>query len=168
MAERSGIKSSSSKMPLKLGIISDTHGILRPEAVDALRGCNLIIHAGDIGGHEILMKLKKLCKVVAVRGNVDGEFGVKELKESEIVTAGKFNLYVVHKVTDFLPGGQKEKIDVVIYGHSHKSSIKYRGGTLFFNPGSAGRRRFNLPVSLGIITVRKNTLKPELIEISTK
>ena len=152
----------------RLGIISDTHGLLRPEAADELQGCDLIIHAGDIGGIKILDELSKICRVVAVRGNIDDDLEYGGLKLNEIVSIGNFELLVVHNINDYKPDVIKRKIDAVIYGHSHIPSIEYRDEILFFNPGSAGRRRFKLPVSLGIITIQKNSLKPQLIELSAK
>lgn len=150
---------------MKIGVISDTHGLLRPEAVETLRGSDLIIHAGDIGDAGILDELKKISPVAAVRGNIDQDIDVNELKMIEIISAGKFNILVIHKIGDFVPEAFKEKIDAVIFGHSHIPSMEYKDGILYFNPGSAGRRRFKLPVSMGIITIKNNSLIPELINL---
>ena len=129
-------------------MISDTHGLLRPEAVEALKGSELIIHAGDVGAPEILEALGRIAPVVAVRGNVDTAPWARTLPVTEVVEAGGSLLYVLHQVDhlDLDPGAAG--FAAVIYGHSHKPSAEIRRGVLFLNPGSAGPRRFNLPVTL--------------------
>jgi putative phosphoesterase len=134
--------------PRTIGLISDTHGLLRPQALRALAGSDLIIHAGDVGDPEILEALKTVAPVFAVRGNVDTQPWAAVLPENEIVEAEAATIYVLHDVhaLDLDPGAAG--FHVVVSGHSHKSSRTERGGVLFVNPGSAGPRRFDLPVTI--------------------
>ncbi len=148
-----------------VGVISDTHGLLRPEALAALRGSDLIIHAGDIGSADILPKLKRLAPVHAVRGNADTAAWARGLPETAVVEAGEVLIYVLHdlKALDLKPG--PAGFAAVISGHSHKPVEDWRDGVLYFNPGSAGPRRFRLPVSVGKIVIEGTKLNPELIMI---
>jgi len=132
----------------RIGLISDTHGLLREEAVEALRGSELIIHAGDVGKPEILEALKKIAPVVAVRGNVDTEPWAQALPETVVAEAGAAMIYVLHdvKALDFNPGASG--FQIVVSGHSHKPGKTERDGVLYINPGSAGPRRFQLPVTV--------------------
>jgi uncharacterized protein len=128
-----------------VGVISDTHGLMRPEALAALRGVELIIHAGDIGGPEVLAALRALAPVVAVRGNNDvGPWAAALPEHVDFDVAGR-RVHLVHDVADARPAGA----DVVIAGHSHQPRNERVGGALYFNPGSAGPRRFKLPIALG-------------------
>ena len=136
-----------------VGVISDTHGLLRPEAIEALRGCELIVHAGDVGSPDILSALKDLSPVYAVRGNIDREPWAKTLAETAWVPAGQARLYVLHQLPELDPSLIGEGCAAVIYGHSHKPAAEYRGPVLYLNPGSAGPRRFRLPVSLARIEI---------------
>ena len=131
--------------------ISDTHGLLRGEAVRALRGVDLIIHAGDIGNAEVLDGLRVIARLVAVRGNNDHGAWARALRITETIAVADVRIHVIHDVKTLrrVPG-----VDVVIAGHSHRPSIEERDGVLFLNPGSAGPRRFTLPVSLAVLTVR--------------
>src|SRR5664279_2519756 len=130
-----------------LGVISDTHGLLRPEAVAALVGCDRILHAGDVGAPEILDALAKIAPVTAIRGNVDTAPWARRLAKTEVVEAGGISIYMLHDLgqLDLKPGTAGFR--VVIFGHSHTPEIKEKNGVLYFNPGSAGPRRFHLPVS---------------------
>src|SRR5690349_4613721 len=131
-----------------IGLISDTHGLLRQEALDALQGCERIIHAGDVGGPQILERLRMLAPVTAVRGNVDrGEWAV-ELPMTATVKAGPALIYVLHDVNQLEVDAASAKFNMVISGHSHKPSSTERSGVLYVNPGSAGPRRFRLPVTI--------------------
>src|ERR1700692_3245023 len=131
-----------------IGLISDTHGLLRPEALSALDGSDLIIHAGDVGGPEILEELRRLAPVVAVKGNVDTDAWCADLPETAVADAGSSLIYVLHdlKALDLKPAAAG--IAMVVSGHSHKPVCEERGGVLYVNPGSAGPRRFNLPVTV--------------------
>ncbi len=148
-----------------IGVISDTHGLLRPAAVAALRGSDLIVHAGDIGKREVLTGLERIAPVVAVRGNVDLGDEWKDTPLTEVVTAGSLHLYVLHKIEDLDLAPEAAGFAAVIYGHSHRAAIERRRGVLYFNPGSAGPRRFRLPLTLGRLTVNGGELHPELIPL---
>lgn len=147
-----------------LGIISDTHGLLRPEAINALQGVELIIHAGDIGKPEILDQLEKIAPAVAVRGNVD--YWANHLKMTEVVEVGDALLYVLHDLGTLDLDPKAAQMDAVIYGHSHQPSIESKHGVLYLNPGSAGPRRFDLPVSVALLHVTGKQLEAELVTLS--
>jgi putative phosphoesterase len=151
---------------LLIGVISDTHGLLRPEAVEALRGCALIIHAGDVGALEILDTLREIAPVVAVRGTVDGDavFGV--LREREVVEIAQHRIYVLHDLAQFDRDPVADRLSAVITGHSHVPRIEHREGVLFLNPGSAGPRRFKLPITLAHVSVVGGRLRAELIDLT--
>ena len=148
-----------------IGVISDTHGLLRQEAIDALQGCARIIHAGDVGSPDVLEQLRRLAPVVAVRGNVDKGRWAMALPWSEAVELGGHTIYVLHILADLdlkpSPGG----ISAVVYGHSHIPSIEERDGVLYLNPGSAGPRRFSLPVSIARMSVVAGRLTARIIEL---
>jgi uncharacterized protein len=146
-----------------IGVISDTHGLLRPEAVQALQGVELIIHAGDVGGTGILPALEKIAPVTAVRGNVDHGGWAGRLKHSEVVDIHGFSFYILHDFQELDLSPKAAGFDAVIFGHSHKPSITWREEVLLLNPGSAGPRRFNHPVALAIIDIKEGILDPRII-----
>ena len=150
---------------MKIGVISDTHGLLRPEAIAALSGVDRILHAGDVGDAGILKTLETIAPVTAIRGNVDTAGSCAELPATEIITADGATLYMLHDehALDLDPGAAG--ISCVISGHSHRPAIEHRKGILFFNPGSAGPRRFNLPVSLGFLQVKDEGLSASLLHL---
>ena len=148
-----------------IGVISDTHGLLRREAVDALHGCGRIIHAGDVGDPDILERLRRIAPVVAVRGNVDGGRWALALPMSEVVELEGHAIYVRHIVDEIDVVASLEGISAVVYGHSHKPSIEHRGGVLYLNPGSAGPRRFKLPVTVARLSVVDGQLAAEIVEL---
>ena len=148
-----------------IGVISDTHGLLRPEAVEALRGSDLILHAGDVGGAEILDELAKLAAVRAIRGNVDTEPPLRKLPDIEVVEVDEVSIYVIHNVHDLDLNPRAAGLAAVVSGHSHKPAIETRDGVLYFNPGSAGPRRFSLPVTVGKLRIRKGKLAAEVVEL---
>lgn len=155
-------------MPTKtvtIGVISDTHGLLRPEALTALRGSEAILHAGDIGDPEILKALERIAPVTAVRGNIDTAAWARALPETNILEVSGLNIYVLHNVQELDLNPAAAGFAAVIFGHSHQPVIENRKGVLFFNPGSAGPRRFSLPISLGKLRVKTGRLHPELIEL---
>jgi putative phosphoesterase len=154
-----------SEAPRDIGVIADTHGLLRPEAVRLLRGSQLIIHAGDVGDPHILDELRRLAPVAAVRGNVDGGDWAKALPMTEDLMIGARHLHVLHILADLAVAPEAAGIAAVIFGHSHKPEISYSEGVLYFNPGSAGPRRFKLPVTLGRLLLTDDHLRPEIIEI---
>ncbi len=150
--------------PSRLGLISDTHGLLRREAVEALRGSDLIIHAGDVGDPKILKELRKLAPVVAVRGNVDTEEWAETLPLTTVVEAGSVLIYVLHDV-NALDMDPAAGIRVVVSGHSHKPTKLKRDGVLYVNPGSAGPRRFQLPITVARLNLAEKPWKLELVDL---
>jgi uncharacterized protein len=136
------------KTGTQIGVISDTHGLLRPEAIEALLGSDLILHAGDIGTPEILEELSTIAPVVAVRGNNDVGAWARTIPESETIAIENVSIHLLHIAKDLKLDPKTAGVQVVISGHSHKPSIEEREGILFLNPGSAGPRRFKLPVSI--------------------
>lgn len=151
-----------------IGVISDTHGLLRPEAVQALQGSQYIIHAGDVGDPEILKRLEEIAPVMAVRGNVDVESWAKKLPETDVLEAVGVSIYVLHNIDQLDLKPEAAGFAAVIYGHSHKPAAKMRNGVLFFNPGSAGPRRFSLPVTVGRIIVEGGRARAEVVELLSK
>ena len=150
---------------IAIGVISDTHGLLRPEAVDALRGSQHIIHAGDVGEPEILEQLATIAPVNAIRGNVDRGAWARKLPETEAVEIGGISIYVLHDLAKLDLDPEAGGFHLVIYGHSHVPKQEIRGGVLYFNPGSAGPRRFKLPVTVGRLTVAGGAIHGEIIPI---
>jgi putative phosphoesterase len=146
-----------------VGVISDTHGLLRPGAVAALDGSDLIVHAGDVGDPAILEALRAIAPVHAVRGNVDTGAWAASLPPVDVVEAAGRHLYVLHRVEDLDLDPAAAGFDAVIYGHSHRPGAERRGGVLYLNPGSAGPVRFRLPVSLARLAVEPDGLRHELI-----
>jgi putative phosphoesterase len=148
-----------------IGVISDTHGLMRREALDVLRGCDRIIHAGDVGSPDVLDALRALAPTFAVRGNVDAGDWASGLPMTELVEAGEALIHVLHDVSelDFDPGDAG--FAAVVFGHSHQPLIERRKGVLFLNPGSAGPRRFKLPIAVARIEARGRELHPEIIEL---
>lgn len=149
---------------MNIGVISDTHNLMRPEALRALAQSDLIIHAGDVGSPQILERLKEVAPTIAVRGNMDKDQWAKALPFDEACDVGGRTVYVLHclDVLDLDPVG---RFDAVIFGHSHVPSNTVRKGVLYFNPGSAGPRRFSLPVTVGRITVTPNGLSGEIVHL---
>jgi uncharacterized protein len=151
--------------PKRIGMISDTHGLLRKEAVEALRRSELIIHAGDVGKPEILEELRKVAPVIAVRGNVDTETWARALPETAVVEAGATLIYVLHdmKALDLNPAVAGFRI--VVSGHSHKPGKSERDGVLYINPGSAGPRRFQLPVTVARLLLEEERWDVEFVDL---
>jgi putative phosphoesterase len=152
---------------LLIGVISDTHGLLRPEAVQALRGCSSIIHAGDVGKLEILDQLRRVAPVTAVRGNVDVGDEFAALPERVIVTIAEHRVCVLHDLAQLGCDPRAEGYSAVITGHSHVPRIEQRDGVLYLNPGAAGPRRFKLPITLAHLTVEHGQLQARLVDIGT-
>lgn len=148
-----------------VGVIADTHGLVRPAALEALAGSDLIVHAGDIGSPDVLAALEAIAPVTAVRGNVDRAAWARDLPETAAVEAGAARLYVLHDLNalDLDPAGS---FAAVIAGHSHRPRLEARDRVLYFNPGSAGPRRFRLPVSVGRLQVRGAHVTGKLIELA--
>jgi uncharacterized protein len=161
-------RNAAGKTPQKIGLISDTHGLLREEALKALRGSDLIIHAGDVGDSNILEALRKLAPVVAVRGNVDTEEWAKSLPETAAVEAGAVNIYVLHdsKALDLDPSAAG--FQIVVSGHSHKPGQTEQKGVLYVNPGSAGPRRFSLPITVALLDLTGKPWSVEFIDLEKR
>jgi uncharacterized protein len=150
---------------MRIGIISDTHGLLRPEAQRALLGVDLIIHAGDLGAPEILTQLKRIAPVFAVRGNVDTQPWAQELPPATVVQTGGFCFYVLHNLQDLDLKPKAAGFDAVISGHTHQPEQRYDAGVLYLNPGSAGPRRFHLPVTLALMELSRKPWKAEIVPL---
>jgi uncharacterized protein len=148
---------------LNIGVISDTHGLLRPEAIEALRGSERIIHAGDVGDPEILEQLAAIAPVTAVRGNVDKATWARELSDTQVVEVGGVEIYVLHNLEELDLKPEAAGFSAVIYGHSHVPKQEVRNGVLYFNPGSAGPRRFKLPVTAGRVSVQRGEVFGEIV-----
>jgi len=150
---------------MEIGVISDTHGLLRPEALEALRGSQHIIHAGDVGDPAIVVKLAEIAPVTAVRGNVDYGEWAKKLPETNAVELGGVSIYVLHILDRLDLKPEASGFAAVIYGHSHIPKQETKNGVLYFNPGSAGPKRFSLPISIGRLTIADGALKAEVIDL---
>ncbi len=150
---------------MRIGVISDTHGILRPEAVRALQGVELIIHAGDVGDPAILAELKKIAPVFAVRGNVDTEPWARELPATAVVQANGASFYVLHNLQELDLKPQASGFAAVFSGHTHQPMQERRDGVLYLNPGSAGPKRFNLPISLALVDTGIRPWKIEIVQL---
>lgn len=148
-----------------IGVISDTHGLLRPEAIAALRGSDRIIHAGDIGDPAILDRLAEIAPVTAVRGNVDREAWAKSIAETELLEVDGASIYILHILENLDLQPKASGIQAVIYGHSHVSKQEMKDGVLYFNPGSAGPKRFNLPVTVGKFIVAAGKIRSQVVQL---
>ncbi len=146
-----------------IGIISDTHGLLRPEALQQLHGSEHIIHAGDIGAPEIVPQLEKIAPVTAIRGNVDTQPWARRFAETEVVELGGLHIYVIHDVNALDLNPKSAGFAAVISGHSHQPKQETKNNVLFFNPGSAGSRRFKLPISVGRLEIVHGDLRCEIL-----
>lgn len=148
-----------------VGVISDTHGLLRPEAVEALRGSSHILHAGDVGTPEILESLREIAPVTAVRGNVDRGAWASVLPQSEVIEIDGVSIYMLHILDELDLKPEAAGFNVVVYGHSHKPASESRARVLYFNPGSAGPRRFKLPVTVGKLIVGGGKVHGEIVTL---
>jgi uncharacterized protein len=148
-----------------VGVISDTHGLLRPEAVEMLRGSEHIIHAGDIGAPEIIPALEKLAPVTAIRGNVDQMAWCRKFSETEVVELAGIHIYIIHDVNAMDLNPKAAGFAAVISGHSHKPSQEIKDGVLYFNPGSAGPRRFKLPITVGRLEISGGRLAATVLSL---
>ena len=148
-----------------VGVISDTHGLMRPAALAALRGSDLIIHAGDVGRPEVIETLRKLAPIFVVRGNVDTAGWAASLPMTETVTVGELSFFVIHEISALDRDPAAAGFAAVVYGHSHQPAIETRDGVLLLNPGSAGPRRFTLPVAVARVRVSGRQLRPEIVEL---
>jgi uncharacterized protein len=151
---------------MRVGLISDTHGLLRPEAVERLRGAAHVIHAGDIGGAEILAGLRMLAPLTAVRGNNDRAPWANAVRATETVQIGKVRVYVVHDLAELDIDPAADGFRIVVSGHSHRPLIQERAGVLYVNPGSAGPRRFRLPVAVARVEIEGTDVRATIEELA--
>ena len=151
---------------MRIGVISDTHGLLRPEAVRQLATVDHIIHAGDIGSPEVIRELEKIAPVVAIRGNNDKGEWASDIPDDAVVTLGNRRIYVLHNVNDLDCDPAAVGFDIVISGHSHRPSAKIKDGVLYLNPGSAGPRRFTLPIAVAMLELTEDRINPRIYEIA--
>ena len=157
------------KKRITIGLISDTHGLLRPEAVEALRGSDVILHAGDVGGAAVLEALGQIAEVIAVRGNNDEAPWAFTLQETMRMTIGGADILLIHDVKSLAIEPADEGIAAVVSGHSHRSNVTRQSGVLWVNPGSAGPRRFRLPVSVGRIIAEEGApLRAEILPLDAQ
>jgi hypothetical protein len=148
---------------VKIGVISDTHGLLRPEAVAALRGSDYIIHGGDVGDPAVLDKLAEIAPPTAVRGNVDHGVWARKIPATNVLEVKDVSIYVLHSLQDLDLKPEAAGFAVVVSGHSHVPKQEVKHGVLYFNPGSAGPRRFKLPVSVGRLVAENHTVRGEIV-----
>ncbi len=150
---------------MKVGVIADTHGLLRPEVLQVFAGVEHILHAGDVGSVAVLDGLRAIAPVTAIRGNIDRTGACAELPAEEYVTLGGINIYMLHDVHTLSLEPSAAGVSVVVFGHSHKPLLEERRGVLFFNPGAAGARRFSLPVCVGLLQIENSALTMEHITL---
>ena len=162
------MRKQSGTKPTLVGVISDTHGLIRPEALSALADADLIIHAGDIGKPEVIVALRSIAKVTAVRGNNDRDKWAREFPETATLRAGQVRIFVIHNIKGlgFDPAGAG--FHIVISGHSHRPSVIKKDGVLYLNPGSAGQRRFKLPVAVARLRVKGILVDAEVVELGVQ
>ena len=153
-------------MTKKIGVVSDTHGLLRPEVAPALKGVDQILHLGDVGKTAILDELRKIAPVTAVRGNVDHEGACAKLPETEVVLVNEHYMYMLHDLKTLHLDPAAAKFAAVLSGHTHVPNYITKKGVLYFNPGSCGPRRFDLPVTVGLLTIKDGELKPEIVYLN--
>jgi putative phosphoesterase len=154
---------------ITVGLISDTHGLLRPEALDLMRGSDIIVHAGDIGDPAVVAELARLAPVTAVRGNIDTGTWAQSIPETAALEVdGATRLYVLHNIKDLDLDPAAAGFRAVVYGHSHRPGTRWKDGVLYVNPGSAGPRRFSLPVSVGRLLANVGGVSVDLIEFEPK
>ena len=152
---------------MRIGVLSDTHSLLRPELLTALAGSDHILHAGDVGDPAILTALRRIAPTTAIRGNIDTHGPCADLPATELIELAGCNLYMLHSLDDLDLNPHAAGIGVVIYGHSHKPSIHHRQGVLYLNPGSAGPRRFNLPITCALLRISNSHPEAEILPLTS-
>ena len=152
-------------MALRIGVISDTHGLLRPEAKAFLAGSDHIVHGGDIGNQAILDELAAIAPLTVVRGNNDRGVWAEEVPETTLLTVGGVRIYAIHDIAQLDIDPVKEGVGVVVYGHSHKPVVEHRGAVMYLNPGSAGPRRFSLPISAAEIVIEDSVVNTRVVDL---
>ena len=151
---------------MRIGIISDTHGLLRPAAIMQLAAADHIIHAGDIGAPEVIERLRRIAPTTAVKGNIDAGEWAKDYPDTKVVVLGGRTFYVLHNLKELKLDPSVSGFDVVVSGHSHRPKIERRNGILYVNPGSAGPRRFKLPIAVAMVTLSNLAVVPQILEIA--
>jgi len=149
-----------------IGVLSDTHGLLRPEVIPALVGVDHILHAGDVGDPTILTELSRIAPVTAIRGNIDTHGPCSLLPATEAIELGGCLIYMLHSLDDLDLNPKAAKIGVILYGHSHKPTIEHHQGVLYLNPGSAGPRRFNLPITCALLSIQNTHPEAKLLPLA--
>ena len=153
---------------MKIGVLSDTHGLLRPEVAPRLRGVDAILHLGDVGDVKLLKTLREIAPLTAIRGNIDRDGPCSRLPETEVVLFDGAYLYLLHDIDTLHLDPAAARFAAVLYGHSHKAAISRHKGVLYFNPGSCGPRRFNLKVTMGYLNIAPDgTIEPEILDLET-
>jgi hypothetical protein len=151
---------------MKIGVVSDTHGLLRPEVAPRIEGCECILHLGDVGDPKILDALRKIAPVTAIRGNIDKDGPCSRLPETEVLLIEGGYIYMLHNIEHLHLDPAAAKFSAVLYGHSHKAEIRRHKGVVYFNPGSCGPRRFNLKVTMGYLHINgEGTIEPEIVDL---
>ena len=153
---------------MRVGVLSDTHGLLRDPVPALFEGCEALIHAGDVGQERVLEQLRRVCRVVAVRGNVDRGYWTKDLPATACVELGGCLVYILHDVGRLDLDPRAAGVCVVVYGHSHQAAVETRDGVLYLNPGSAGPRRFSLPVTVAVLELGREDAQARIIEVPTE
>jgi putative phosphoesterase len=148
-----------------VGVVSDTHGLLRPEVIPALAGVEHILHAGDVGDPEILERLREVAPVTAIRGNVDVHGVCSSLPSTEAIELGGSLVYMVHSLADLDLNPKAASLSVVVFGHSHVASVETRDGVMYLNPGSCGPRRFRLPVTVALLRIEDGVASAEIVPL---
>jgi len=151
---------------LRVGLLSDTHGMLRPEARAFLAGCDYIVHGGDVGGADILDQLTLIAPLTAVRGNNDTQGRVSRLRHTELIRVGGIFVYLIHNIDELDIDPAAAGVSVVVSGHSHRPKIEQREGILYVNPGSCGPRRFKLPITVGELTVSGSAVNARIVDLA--
>ena len=152
-------------MTEKIGVISDTHGLIRPQIDDIFTGCDKILHAGDVGSFEVLDYLNNYGTVTAVSGNCDRGRLARSLADEEYIIIGNLNIYIIHDINSINMDLVTAEIDVVIFGHSHMPKKQTKNGIIYFNPGGAGTRRFDLPITVGIMEIKDSDISVQHINL---
>ena len=151
---------------MRIGIISDTHGLLRPEVIKQLAGADHIIHAGDIGAPEVSKGLRSIAPITAIRGNIDAGAWAQDYPDTELVLLGGRAFFVLHNLNELKLDPSVSGFDIVVSGHSHRPKIETKNGVLYINPGGAGPRRFKLPIAVAILTLSDRAILPRILEIA--
>lgn len=153
--------------PSRIAVISDTHGLLRPEAIAAARGARLILHAGDVGGRAVLDALEAIAPCAAIRGNVDTDAWGSTLPATQSLDVDDVRIHLVHSLKELAIDPIEAGVSVVISGHSHRASVDVRDGVMYLNPGGAGPRRFNLPVTMAMLFVDRSRVEAEIVSLAS-